>query len=78
LFCGDARDNAASKTVLDGCKAAFVFTDPPYNVPIDGHVAAILDVEADGSGESGSTVPEDFAGVLQRRGLVLIIECYPR
>jgi hypothetical protein len=41
LMCGDARRPAAYATVLDGQKAHFVFTDPPYNVPIDGHVGGL-------------------------------------
>ena len=38
LLCGDARDNATYELLLDGEKADFVITDPPYNVAIDGHV----------------------------------------
>jgi len=41
LVCGDARDQAAYDAVLEGQKAAFVFTDPPYNVEIDGHVCGL-------------------------------------
>ena len=38
LLCGDARDNTTYELLLDGEKADFVITDPPYNVAIDGHV----------------------------------------
>lgn len=44
LVCGDARDKAIYDVLmLDPIKgeselADMVFTDPPYNVPIDGHV----------------------------------------
>lgn len=38
LYCGDALDTVSYRTVLDGESARAVFTDPPYNVPIDGHV----------------------------------------
>src|SRR5215510_14218143 len=38
LLCADARDKAAYELLLAGAKAEFVFTDPPYNVAIDGHV----------------------------------------
>jgi 16S rRNA G966 N2-methylase RsmD len=38
LVCGDALDDAVYELLLDGEKAKFVFTDPPYNVPVDGHV----------------------------------------
>jgi DNA modification methylase len=41
LHCGDARDAAAFDVLMDGAKAEFVFTDPPYNVPIDGHVCGL-------------------------------------
>jgi DNA modification methylase len=41
LLCGDARDQRAYHRVLDGDKAEFVFTDPPYNVSIDGHVCGL-------------------------------------
>ena len=38
IFCGDALDSASYDTLLDGAKASLIFTDPPYNVAIDGHV----------------------------------------
>ncbi|MEQ9639616.1 MAG: DNA methyltransferase [Alphaproteobacteria bacterium] len=39
LLCGDARDLAAYGLLLDGKVAHALFTDPPYNVPIQGHVS---------------------------------------
>jgi DNA modification methylase len=50
LICGDARDPVTIGTLLDGELAQMVFTDPPYNVPIDGHV-----------GGSGSIKHREFA-----------------
>src|SRR5262249_28100357 len=41
LLCGDARDKAAYDQLLAGAEAEFVFTDPPYNVAIDGHVCGL-------------------------------------
>jgi hypothetical protein len=38
LICGDARDAKAYTTLLGGETIDLIFTDPPYNVPIDGHV----------------------------------------
>jgi DNA modification methylase len=41
LLCADAREEAAYDRLLEGAKAAFVFTDPPYNVAIDGNVCGL-------------------------------------
>ncbi len=41
LLCGDAREPSDYKRLLDGAKVDLVFTDPPYNVPIDGHVCGL-------------------------------------
>ena len=38
LICADALDPETVGLLMDGAKARMVFTDPPYNVPIDGHV----------------------------------------
>ncbi|MFD2251597.1 DNA modification methylase [Pseudochelatococcus lubricantis] len=38
LICADARDPAALTRLMEGQAARMVFIDPPYNVPIVGHV----------------------------------------
>jgi hypothetical protein len=38
LLCGDARDGEAVRRLMAQETARMVFTDPPYNVKIDGHV----------------------------------------
>lgn len=38
LICGDAREPAHYQRLLGDEQVDLVFTDPPYNVPIDGHV----------------------------------------
>ena len=38
LLCGDAREVASYKALLGNQPVDLMFTDPPYNVPIDGHV----------------------------------------
>jgi DNA modification methylase len=38
VMCADARDWAAYNELMSEEKARLVFTDPPYNVPIDRHV----------------------------------------
>jgi 16S rRNA G966 N2-methylase RsmD len=41
LLCGDALDGAIYARLLGKQKARMVFVDPPYNVPIDGHVSGL-------------------------------------
>ncbi len=38
LYCGDSLDEASYMALMQDKKAQMVFTDPPYNVPIGGHV----------------------------------------
>jgi DNA modification methylase len=39
LLCGSALDSHAYGVLLAGEKAAAIFTDPPYNVRVNGHVS---------------------------------------
>jgi len=41
LICGNALDRTTVATLMNGERAQMVFTDPPYNVPIDGHVGGL-------------------------------------
>ena len=41
VLCGDALDAAAFAMLMREERAAMVFTDPPYNVPIDGHASGL-------------------------------------
>lgn len=41
LLCGDARDPLAYDQLLNGISVDIVFTDPPYNVQIDGNVTGL-------------------------------------
>lgn len=41
LLCGDALDAASYKRLLEGNLAQCVFSDPPYNCPIDGFVSGL-------------------------------------
>jgi len=38
LFCGNALESASYDRLLGDKRAGVVFTDPPYNVKVDGHV----------------------------------------
>ncbi len=41
ILCGSALEPDSYATLMDGQQAATVFTDPPYNVPIKGHVSGL-------------------------------------
>jgi DNA modification methylase len=41
VLCGSALDAAAFVDLMGETRAAMVFTDPPYNVPIDGHASGL-------------------------------------
>ncbi|MBW2712932.1 MAG: site-specific DNA-methyltransferase, partial [Deltaproteobacteria bacterium] len=44
LICGDATDASTYNQLLGTEKAQMIFTDPPYNVPIEGHVSGLGEV----------------------------------
>jgi hypothetical protein len=66
LLCGDATKEASFEALLGGQKAQMVFTDPPYNVPIDGHVCGLGKVKhAEFAMASGEMTEAEFTTFLQ-------------
>lgn len=47
LICGDATDASVYALLLAGEQAQMVFTDPPYNVPVNGHICGLGKVKHD-------------------------------
>lgn len=45
ILCGDATKGESYEQLMAGERARMVFTDPPYNVPIDGHVCGLGSVK---------------------------------
>jgi hypothetical protein len=41
IICGNALDAHDFDALMQGERAAMAFTDPPYNVPIDGHATGL-------------------------------------
>jgi DNA modification methylase len=41
VLCGNALDPEAFTALMGAERAAMVFTDPPYNVPIEGHASGL-------------------------------------
>lgn len=65
LLCGDAKDQAAIDRLMDGTRADMVFTDSPYNVPINGHVVGMGRVKHREFAEaSGEMSPPEFTQFL--------------
>lgn len=50
VYCGDSRDPASYQKLMGSARADVVFTDPPYNVRIDGHATG-----------NGATTHREFA-----------------
>ncbi len=45
LYCGSSLEAGTFKQVMNGDLATVVFIDPPYNVPVDGHVCGLGEVK---------------------------------
>lgn len=67
LFCGNAVEPLSYERLLDTEQVAMIFTDPPYNVKIDGHASGLGNVRhrdfAMGSGEMSRS---EFTGFLTK------------
>jgi len=72
LLCGDALESSSYETLLGEERAAMVFTDPPYNVKIDGNITGKGKVHhrdfAMGAGEMSE--PEFIAFLTKACGLM--------
>lgn len=66
LYCGNALEEASYQTLMEGRTAELVITDPPYNVPIKGHVSGLGSVEHDEFVmATGEMTPDVFRSFLQ-------------
>ena len=66
LLCGDARSPGAYDRLLQGEMAQLVFTDPPYNVPVEGHICGKGDIHhREFAMASGEMTPEGFTNFLK-------------
>jgi 16S rRNA G966 N2-methylase RsmD len=65
LLCGSSLDTGNWSLLLDSQTAAMVFTDPPYNVPVSGHVCGLGKVQHDEFAmASGEMTPFEFTAFL--------------
>ena len=66
LICGDSLDTKTYSALLGDNRAQLIFTDPPYNVPIEGHVSGLGQVKhREFAMASGEMTPEAFTGFLR-------------
>ncbi|MFZ5673140.1 MAG: DNA modification methylase [Pseudomonadota bacterium] len=66
LLCGDALSSADLDAVMDGQAARMVFSDPPYNVRIDGFVSGLGEARhREFAQASGEMSDEQFISFLQ-------------
>jgi ParB-like chromosome segregation protein Spo0J len=70
VLCGNALDPEAFATLMGEERAAMVFTDPPYNVPIEGHASGLGAIHHRpfpmASGEMDKAAFTAFLGVMNR------------
>lgn len=65
LLVGDARFGETYTRLMDGVSAAMMITDPPYNVPIVGHVSGLgRKVHREFAHASGEMSEEEFIAFL--------------
>ena len=65
VHCGDATSEPAFDSMMNGERANVVFVDPPYNVPIDGHVSGSGKIRhREFSQGSGELSREEFTRLL--------------
>ncbi|MDZ4777647.1 MAG: site-specific DNA-methyltransferase [Alphaproteobacteria bacterium] len=66
IICGDAREPPIVQRLMDGDKARMAFTDPPYNVKIDGFVTGSGAVKHEEFAmASGEMSPAEFTNFLE-------------
>jgi len=67
LICGDALVGQTYQRLMDGRLAAAVFTDPPYNDPIDGYVTGFGKVHhSEFAMASGEMTEAEFTAFLSK------------
>jgi DNA modification methylase len=72
LACGNALETGDIQSLMHGRKAALVFTDPPYNVPIAGNVGGLGRIQhRDFLMACGEMSPEAFTAFLGKAFQVL-------
>lgn len=65
LICGSSLDAAVWERLMDGQAAVMAFEDPPYNVPVSGHVCGLGKVKhAEFAMASGEMTKDEYIAFL--------------
>ena len=74
LLCGNSLEPANYKALMNGDMAHAIFTDPPWNVPISGHVCGNGQIQHDEFAmASGEMTDDEFVAFLEAF-IALVIE----
>ncbi len=66
LYCGDATKSESYERLMESERAQAIFTDPPYNVPVNGHICGNGKVKHDEfKMASGEMSEEEFTRFLK-------------
>lgn len=67
VLCGDATTAESFARLMGNERAQMVFTDPPYNVPVDGHICGLGRVQhAEFAMASGEMSEAEFTAFLEK------------
>jgi len=67
VYCGNSLNDPTYAALMADVRAAMVFTDPPYNVRIDGHATGLGTIQhRDFKMASGEMSPAEFTDFLSR------------
>lgn len=76
LLCGSSLDASHWSTLLEDKAAAMAFTDPPYNVPVSGHVCGLGKVShAEFAMASGEMTKTEFTAFLSEFIAAMLPHC---
>lgn len=76
LFCGDALDPRSHDILMPNETADAVFQDPPYNVPVNGHVSGLGSVRHQEFAMAAGEMSEaEFTTFLTRTFAVTAVKC---
>lgn len=76
IYCESALKEESFASLMQGCKASMVFIDPPYNVPIPGHVSGLGKVRHENFAMAcGELNQAEFTDFLATAGRLLTLSC---